>query len=124
MNTTLRTVLFWVALAVLIVLFIKMAGVGFGPREAEPSFTEFMDKVKAGQVVEVELRGNQVVGVYRDQSKFKTYIPPEFPEVYKVLLEQNVRIKVKDAAGPSWLTWGVNLLPLLLLIGFWIFIMR
>src|SRR3989304_1470378 len=81
-------------------LFIKMAGVGVGPR------------------------GNQVVGVYRDQSKFKTYIPPEFPEVYKVLLDQNVRIKVKDAAGPSWLTWGVNLLPLLLLIGFWIFIMR
>ena len=74
MNTTLRTVLFWVALAVLIVLFIRMAGVGFGPREQEPSFTEFMDKVKAGQVAEVELRGNQVLGVYRDQSKFKTYI--------------------------------------------------
>ena len=123
-NTTLRTVLFWVALAVLIVLFIRMAGVGFGPREQEPSFTEFMDKVKAGQVAEVELRGNQVLGVYRDQSKFKTYIPPEFPDVYRVLLEQGVKIKVKDAAGPSWLTWGVNLLPLLLLVGFWVFIMR
>jgi len=123
-NTTLRTVLFWVALAVLIVLFIRMAGVGFGPREQEPSFTEFMDKVKAGQVAEVELRGNQVLGVYRDQSKFKTYIPPEFPDVYRVLLEQGVKIRVKDAAGPSWLTWGVNLLPLLLLVGFWVFIMR
>lgn len=123
-NTTLRTVLFWVALAVLIVLFIRMAGVGFGPRAQEPSFTEFMDKVKAGQVAEVELHGNQVNGVYRDQSKFKTYIPPEFPDVYKVLLDQGVKIKVKDAAGPSWLTWGVNLLPLLLLVGFWVFIMR
>src|SRR3970282_988503 len=33
-------------------------------------------------------------------------------------------IKVKNAPGPSWLTWGVNLLPLLLLVGFWVFIMR
>ena len=124
MNTTLRTVLFWVALAVLIVLFVRMTNIGLGPRALEPSFTEFMDKVKAGQVAEVELDGNQVNGVYRDQSKFKTFIPPEFPDVYKVLLEQGVKIKVKDATGPSWLTWGVNLLPLLLLVGFWVFIMR
>ena len=123
-NTTLRTVLFWVALAVLIVLFVRMTNIGLGPRALEPSFTEFMDKVKAGQVAEVELDGNQVNGVYRDQSKFKTFIPPEFPDVYKVLLEQGVKIKVKDATGPSWLTWGVNLLPLLLLVGFWVFIMR
>ncbi|MBI4466228.1 MAG: ATP-dependent metallopeptidase FtsH/Yme1/Tma family protein, partial [Acidobacteria bacterium] len=124
MNSTLRNVLFWVVLLVAIVFLVKMVNTGMGPREQEPSFTEFLDKVDAGQVAQVELRGNQVAGEYKDKTKFKTYIPPDYPDLFKTLREKGVAIKVKDATGPSWVTWGVNLLPLLLLVGFWVFIMR
>ncbi len=124
MNTTLRNILFWVVLLVAIVFLWKMVNTSISPREQEPTFTEFLDKVEAGQVASVVVRGNQVSGEFKDGAKFKTHIPAEYPDFYKTLREQNVQIKVEDASGPSWLTWGVNLLPLLLLVGFWIFIMR
>ncbi|MDA2913499.1 ATP-dependent zinc metalloprotease FtsH, partial [Acidobacteriia bacterium AH_259_A11_L15] len=101
-----------------------MVNTSISPREQEPTFTEFLDKVEAGQVASVVVRGNQVSGEFKDGAKFKTHIPAEYPDFYKTLREQNVQIKVEDASGPTWLTWGVNLLPLLLLVGFWIFIMR
>ncbi|MFQ5723672.1 MAG: ATP-dependent zinc metalloprotease FtsH [Terriglobia bacterium] len=124
MNTTLRNILFWVVLLVAIVFLWKMVNTSISPREQEPTFTEFLDKVEAGQVASVIVRGNQVNGEFKDGAKFKTHIPAEYPDFYKTLREQNVQIKVEDASGPSWVTWGVNLLPLLLLVGFWIFIMR
>ncbi|MFQ5662376.1 MAG: ATP-dependent zinc metalloprotease FtsH [Terriglobia bacterium] len=125
MNSTVRNVLFWVVLLVAIVFLWKMLNTGMGPREQQPTFSEFMDKVEAGQVAKVELRSNRVEGVYQDGEKFETHIPPDYPDLYKILREQGVEIKVEDTSRSSWFGWGLlNLLPVLLLVGFWIFIMR
>ncbi|MFQ5777498.1 MAG: ATP-dependent zinc metalloprotease FtsH [Terriglobia bacterium] len=124
MNSTARNILFWVVLLLAIVFLVKMLNTGMGGNTQEPTFTEFMDKVEAGEVAKVVVNGNQVEGEYNSAQKFKTYIPPDYPDIYKTLREQGVEITVKDASGPSWLAWGVNLLPILLLVGFWIFIMR
>jgi cell division protease FtsH len=113
-NSTLRNLLFW-AVLIMAVVFLSM-----GPGEDEPTFSQFMTKVEAGEVAKVEIRGSQVEGEYKDNKKFKTYIPPEYPELYKTLREQGVEIKVLDASGPTWFAWGINLLPILLLVGFWI----
>ncbi len=124
MNSTLRNLAFWAVLILAVVFLVRMLNTSMGPGQAEPTFTEFMDKVEAGEVAKVEIRGNQVDGVYKDNQKFRTYIPPEYPEVYKTLRERGVQIKVKDAGGSTWLAWGVNLLPILILVAFWVFIMR
>ncbi len=124
MNSTLRNLAFWAVLILAVVFLVRMLNTSMGPGQAEPTFTEFMDKVEAGEVAKVEIRGNQVDGVFKDNQKFRTYIPPEYPEVYKTLRERGVQIKVKDAGGSTWLAWGVNLLPILILVAFWIFIMR
>lgn len=124
MNSTARNVAFWVVLLLAIVFLVMMFNSGVTRSEKEPSFSEFMNKVEAGEVAKVEIQGNAVQGEFKDQTKFKTFIPPDFPDVYKSLRERDVEITVKDASGSSWLAWGVNLLPILLLVGFWIFIMR
>jgi cell division protease FtsH len=123
-NSTLRNLLFWAVLILAVIFLVRMLNTSMGPGEQEPTFSEFMDKVEAGEVATVEVRGNLVEGVYKDKAKFKTYIPPEYPELYKTLREKGVQIKVKDAGSSSWFAWGINLLPILLLVGFWIFIMR
>jgi cell division protease FtsH len=123
-NSTLRNLLFWAVLIMAVVFLVRMLGTGMGSQEQEPTFSEFLTKVEAGQVAKVEIRGNQVEGEYKDSAKFKPFIPSEYPELYKTLREQGVEIKVLDASGPTWVTWGINLLPILLLVGFWIFIMR
>ncbi|HKZ52597.1 MAG TPA: ATP-dependent zinc metalloprotease FtsH [Candidatus Acidoferrales bacterium] len=124
MNSTLRNLLFWAVLILAVVFLVRMLNTSMGPAEQEPTFSEFMDKVEAGEVATVEIRGSLVEGAYKDNAKFKTYIPPEYPEIYKTLREKGVQIKVKDAGSSSWFAWGINLLPILLLVGFWIFIMR
>ena len=124
MNSTLRNLMFWAVLILAVVFLVKMLNTGMTQAGQEPTFSDFMNKVEAGQVARVEIRGSQVEGEYKDKIKFKTYIPADYPEIYKTLRAQGVEITVKDAAGPSWLAWGFNLLPLLLLVGFWIFIMR
>ena len=124
MNSTARNVLFWAVILLALLFLWRMANTTMGPRELEPSFTEFMNRVEAGDVARVEVRGTEVKGEYRDGRKFKTLIPADYPELYTTLREKWVEIEVKDASGPTWWAWGLNLLPILLLVGIWIFIMR
>ena len=39
-------------------------------------------------------------------------------------MEKNVSVVIKDSSGGNWLTWLANGLPMLLLLGLWIFFMR
>ncbi|MBI2955674.1 MAG: ATP-dependent metallopeptidase FtsH/Yme1/Tma family protein, partial [Acidobacteria bacterium] len=111
-------------LIVAVVFLLVMLNSSIGTHVQELSFTQFMNKVEAGQVARVEIQGNQVKGEFKDTTKFKAFIPLEYKEIYPTLRQQGVEIRVKDASGGSWFAWSVNLLPILLLIGFWVFIMR
>ncbi len=127
MNSTARNALFWIVLLGTIVFLLVMLNSSLGSGISEPNFSEFMAKVESGQVKKVEVSGTRVEGEYRDNSKFKTTIPTDYAahsDFYKVLRAQGVEIKVKDTSTSTWFAWGLNLLPILLLVGFWIFIMR
>ena len=50
MNSTARNIAFWVVLLLAIVFLVMMLNTGMRGGEQEPSFTEFMNKVDAGQV--------------------------------------------------------------------------
>ncbi len=127
MNPTARNALFWIVLLGTIVFLLMMLGSSITGTVQEPAFSEFMNKVESGQVAKVEIQSNRVTGEYRDGTKYKTYIPTDYAahsDFYKTLRAQGVEIKVKDVTGGTWLVWGFNLIPILLLVGFWIFIMR
>jgi len=126
-NSTARNALFWIVLLGTIVFLLVMLNSSLGSGISEPNFSEFMAKVESGQVAKVEVSGTRVEGEYRDKTKFKTTIPTDYAahsDFYKVLRAQGVEIKVKDTSTSTWFAWGLNLLPILLLVGFWIFIMR
>ncbi len=57
MNSTARNVLFWAVILLALLFLWRMANTGMGPRELEHSFTEFMNRVEAGDVARVEVRG-------------------------------------------------------------------
>ncbi|MCL5670487.1 MAG: ATP-dependent metallopeptidase FtsH/Yme1/Tma family protein, partial [Acidobacteria bacterium] len=89
------------------------------------TFTQFVNQVEGGNVEEVTIAGSNVTGVLKkDSSKFKTTIPGNYPDLYKDLLSKNVRVTIKDESNGSWVSWLANGLPLLLLVGLWIFFMR
>jgi cell division protease FtsH len=51
-------------------------------------------------------------------------VPADYPELIPTLREKGVAITVKESSTSSWVTLLVNASPFLLLIGFWIFMMR
>ncbi|HEY8369125.1 MAG TPA: ATP-dependent zinc metalloprotease FtsH [Thermodesulfobacteriota bacterium] len=96
------------------------------PKSADRKiFSDFMALVEQGEVADVEIEDNQITGTLRDGSKFTTVTPPGDPEVVKTLRANNVRITVKPRQEQPWYqAAALSLLPMLLLIGVWIFFMR
>ena len=99
-------------------------------REQEPSFSEFTAQVDKGNVKEVTLYISQysyeLQGEYREPAtKFRVKMPKEYaPELQKSLREKGVPIRILEVNQGAWVAILVNGLPILLLVAFWIFMMR
>jgi cell division protease FtsH len=124
-NTALRNIIFWVVMAALALLIWALVRSNTGERVKDLTFTEFTTEVGKDNVQEVTILGTDVTGTLKkDNAKFKTTIPANYPDLYKSLQEKNVNVTVKDSSSGSWMTWVANGLPLILLLGLWIFFMR
>ena len=126
MNSNVKTLVFWVVLVCVGVLVWAVIQAGGGKREEALTFTQFLGEVEAGRIKTVTITGNEVKGTFRDdQSKqLRTVIPPNYDQTYDILRQRNVNIELKDTSGGSWLSFLVNAVPFILLIAFWIFMMR
>jgi cell division protease FtsH len=117
--------IFWVVLICLVVLLFAVVRTGQGRREQQITFTEFMGKVQEGQVKEVTINGSEVHGVYQNPSLgLHTYIPVNYPDVYKQLQDHSVNVEIKDSSSGNWVSILINLSPFIVIFAFWIFMMR
>ena len=89
------------------------------------AFSNFLNEVEAGRVVEVQIQGNNINGMLADGSSFKTY-SPNYPELVEKLSSNGVSIVAspQEDKMPSLLGILLSWFPMLLLIGVWIFFMR
>ena len=125
MNSNIKTAVFWVVLICVAVLLWTVVRTGRAQPEKELDFTEFVGNIEAGKVKEVVVTGNEVSGKLKDDnSPFKTVIPANYPDIYSLLLEKGVRSKVKEATSGNWVSLLINAIPFVLLLAFWIFMMR
>ena len=123
MNSTLRSLVFWMVLVVVVVLIWNVS-TQFQAADDSVTFTEFLRQVDAGEVQSVELTGNEINGVVSTGSRFRTYAPPQYEGLVNRLVERDVAITAKEAASSPWATLLYSWAPILLIIGFWIFFMR
>ncbi len=88
-------------------------------------FSEFLSEVENGRVVQVEIQGNNVNGVFSNGQKFSTYVPND-PNLIEKLSDRGVSISAspRDEKMPSLLGVLLSWFPMLLLIAVWIFFMR
>jgi len=115
----------------LAVVLWQMASKG-GPtaKEEEPTYSNFLAKVDAGNVkdVSIQLSPNsaELLGDYRDGSKFHgvTVANSAIPDVTKILQDKGVLYNYKEVKDPNWLSLLINFSPILLIVGIWIFMMR
>jgi cell division protease FtsH len=123
-NSNIKTAIFWVVLICVAVLLWVVVRTGKSRPEQQLSFTQFVNLVDAGQVREVTISGNEVQGALSDGSGLRTLIPANYPDLYKQLQEKKVDIKIKEANSGNWISLLVNASPFILLLAFWIFMMR
>jgi len=86
------------------------------------SYSDFLNMVEKGNVNQVTIKGENISGMSA-QGPFKTYAPKD-PELIKLLREKGVQISAKPAEDSSWFQVFLSWVPMLLLIGVWIFFMR
>ncbi len=123
MNSLQKNIALWIVISLVFVLLFQMFN---QPRENQEEilYSDFVAYVEKGQVSKVTIQGENINGVFIDGKKFKTYAPRDF-NLVDLLKEKGVRIAAKPAEGTSWyMTILISWLPILLLIGVWIFFMR
>ncbi len=125
MNSTVKTVVFWLVIVLSAFLLWQVVKMGSGnQKEKEINFSQLMSDVDSGNVKEVTIIGMEVRGKYRnDNSGFHTTVPANYPDMIKTLRDKGVTISVRDVSSGSW-TWIVNLAPLALLAALWFFMIR
>ncbi|HVB59312.1 MAG TPA: ATP-dependent zinc metalloprotease FtsH [Candidatus Acidoferrales bacterium] len=131
MNSTVRTILFWLLMILLAVVLWKMASTG-GPtaHEDEPNYTNFLAKVQTGDVKDVTIylspNSAELQGEYRDGAKFRgvTIANAAIPDVTKAFQDQHVLYNYKEVKDANWLSLLLNFGPLILLVFLWIFMMK
>ena len=88
-------------------------------------FSEFLTSVDNGEVLKVEIQGNNIKGVYSNGNSFTTYSPND-PNLIEKLSDKGVSISAAPIEEKMPSLFGVLLswFPMLLLIAVWIFFMR
>ncbi len=105
------------------VLLWKAVNAKTGEKVTTMSFSEFMEDVEQGNIREVTAAGQKVEGE-SSAGQFQTTIPADYPKVFDLLTDQGVTVNVKDQASLGFWSvfWRVS--PLILIVFFWIFMMR
>jgi cell division protease FtsH len=92
--------------------------------QTEIIYSDFLSYADKTQVAEVTIQGENISGRLTNGTLFKTYAPKD-AGVIAILKDKGVRISAKPAEDSPWyMTLLVSWLPMLLLIGVWIFFMR
>jgi len=122
-NQLSKNIAFWLVLFVIFLLLFNVFSRQHG-REPEVVFSDFIAAVERGEVKEVTIQGHNIQGKYQNGERFRTFAPND-PELVKNLREKKVTIAAKpEDESPWYMVLLVNWLPMLLLIGVWIFFMR
>jgi cell division protease FtsH len=124
-NSVVKNIIFWVLMVVLTLLVWAVVKNASAEPPLNLTFSDFINDVNSDSVAEVTIVGTDVSGALKkNNAKFKTTIPSNYPDLYKSLTEKNVKVTIKDNSSGSVISWVMNGLPLLLLLGLWIFFMR
>ena len=125
MNSTVKSLLFWMVLVVAGVLIWNFS-TRLQTRDHQLTFSEFMTQVDAGSVSHVVITGQEVTGVTKDNPNqtFRTYAPTQYEGLANKLIERGVAVSSKEQTASPWASLFYSYAPVLLMIGFWVFFMR
>ncbi len=125
MNQFGKNALGWAALVLGAILLFNMSQGGSMNNGTEVSYSEFLGLVESRSINSVEIQGDTLVGTSASGENVST-VAPRDPDLVKQLREKGINISVDNTANqPSiLLSILINSIPIVVLIVFWIFIMK
>jgi cell division protease FtsH len=126
LSTNLKNILVWLAVVVSLVLLWQLF---YSVRDAnieERDFTTFYQDMTAKKIKSVKISGEDLEGVDNNGKKFKTVVPGDAGyNLAKELEENGVAVTLEKTSNSSLMyVFLSSWLPFILLIGFWLFLMR
>jgi len=121
-----KNIVLWIIIGLLLVTLFNLFQNSSNKRSSSSiSFSDFIAATEAGDISEVNIRGNYVEGYLDDGRAFTTY-SPNYPNLVEKLNNSGVKITAEpsDRSMHPFLSILLSWFPMLLLIGVWIFFMR
>ena len=126
MNANLRNFALWfIIVMLLLALFTLFQSPSSQRSQDDIPFSQLLTEIDAGRVRDVVIQGPEIHGTFIGGQQFKTYAPND-PTLVPKLYGKGVQITARPQQDsvPWFVTLLVNWLPMLLLIGAWIFLSR
>jgi cell division protease FtsH len=121
-----RSVAFWIVVGVA-ALFAASQVFGGGDGRETIRYDEFVDRVQAGEVASAEIKdgSSKIEGELRDGLEFQTtYVAEAGDRVTELLDEADVPYEVDQGGTSIWISLLFQLLPILLLVGVFLFFLN
>jgi cell division protease FtsH len=119
LNQFYKNLALWLVISLMMVILFNI----FNASEVKSNFvsySNFLGMVEEGVVQKVTIQGNNIK--INDDWK-RTYAPKD-PEMITLLRSKHIEIEAKPEDDSSWFHVFLSWVPMLLLIGVWIFFMR
>jgi cell division protease FtsH len=126
MNPNFRNFAVWLVIFLLVLALVTLfQSPGARQPGSDIAYSQLLNDAEAGRISTVTISGQEISGQYSDGRTFTTFAPFD-PQLVTKLREKGVQITARPQTNESnWLmTLLINLLPIALLIGAWIFLSR
>ncbi len=124
MNPFYKNIALWLVITLMMIMLYNLFNQQQQPVEGKINYTEFLAMVDAEQIEEVVIQGQELFVTDINHNHFKVFAPQD-SDLIKMLRNKGIAINAKP---PSESPWYISLLaswlPMLVLIGVWIFFMR
>ncbi len=131
LRPVIRTVLFWLLMILLAVVLFKMSFQSKdNPTSRELSYSDFMQQVDKNNVAEGKFVMSQNTADFQGRMRnpaeaIRATVPREdFSALTSQLRQQGASIEIAENQPGDWKTALANFAPLILLVGFWVFMMK
>lgn len=122
-NSFYKNLALWLIIAFIMVFLFNVIS-GTQAARQNISYSEFLDQVASSNVQSVTIKQNRISGVFLEGGQFETYNPDD-ASLVQTLRENKVQITaLPPDRNPWYMQVLISWLPMLLLIGVWIFFMR
>ena len=127
MSSNVKTAVFWVVIICAVVLVYMAVKTGRGPTPTSLKAGDFIAYIQDGKIKDADITGTDVTGTYLDggvSKQYHTVIPASYPKIYDLLSEKGVKYTIEKETGGGWIGILFQVVPILILLGLWIFMMR